>query len=148
MTIAPNPTTDRNRAASAAALPRADLGLEVERRLRASGHLALLDVSSEVQAGIVRLRGCVPTYYLKQEAQAIVSEIEGVRLVQNQMDIGVPSGRPPLGHEEEESRDTNGAIAIVRRPLRSKDRVPPRSRKGVGNDAGTEPQVERDDHHQ
>lgn len=81
-------------------IPRREgLGLEAERRLRRSGDLALQDVSSEAHAGIVRLRGRLPSYDLKQMAQAIVADIEGVRRVVNLIEITVPPGRPPLGHE-------------------------------------------------
>jgi len=81
-------------------IPRREgLGLEAERRLRRSGDLGLRDVSCEAHAGIVRLRGRLPSYYLKQMAQAIVADIDGVRRVVNLIEIAVPPGRPPLGRE-------------------------------------------------
>jgi osmotically-inducible protein OsmY len=72
---------------------------DVESRLRRSGYLALRDVTCEVQAGIARLRGRLPSYYLKQMAQAIVADVEGVRRVVNLIEVVVPSSRPSQGHD-------------------------------------------------
>src|SRR5437868_5097685 len=66
-----------------------------EERLRRSGYLALRDVTCEVDAETFRLRGRLPTYYLKQVAQAIVSEIAGVRHLDNLI-VVVPSRHPPV----------------------------------------------------
>jgi osmotically-inducible protein OsmY len=101
MTVTLSRIPDRELPAARRAYPDADLLLEVERRLRRSGYLALRDVSCELHAGIARLRGRVPTYYLKQMAQALVSEIEGVRLVINQFAVIARAGRSPLGRERE-----------------------------------------------
>ena len=90
---------DRELAAVPVMLPRGSLGLEAERRLWGSGYLALRDVSCEVHAEIARLRGRLPSYYLKQMAQAIVAEIEGVRRVVNLIEIAIPPRRSPLGRE-------------------------------------------------
>jgi len=70
--------------------PPSSLGLEAERRLRGSGYLALRDVVCEAQAGIVRLRGRLASYYLKQVAQALVADIDGVRGVVNLIEITAP----------------------------------------------------------
>ena len=71
--------------------------LEAESRLRRSGYLALRDVSCDVQGGTARLRGHLPTYYLKQMAQATVTQVEGVRRVVNLIEVIVPAGRPSVG---------------------------------------------------
>jgi len=99
VTIVYRQASDREIAAVPVILPRGTLGLEAEHRLWSSGYLALRDVSCEEQAGFVRLRGRLPSYYLKQMAQAIVADIEGVRRVVNLIEIAVPPGRPPLGRE-------------------------------------------------
>lgn len=109
-----SPTTDRELPAAPGVRPRAGLALEVERRLRRSGYLALRDVSCDLHAGIVRLRGRLPTYYLKQVAQAIVSEIAGVHQVINHIEIVAPAGRPPLGREGEEIMVATGSIPFER----------------------------------
>ncbi|AGA26841.1 BON domain-containing protein [Singulisphaera acidiphila] len=99
MTVSLTHTHDREILALPGVSLGAGLSLEVERRLRGSGYLALRGVSYEVCAGIVRLRGCLPTYYLKQVAQAIVSEIDDVDQIINQIEIVAPAGRSPLGRE-------------------------------------------------
>ena len=43
-----------------------------ERCLRSNSHLALKNISCHYQAGVLVLRGCLPTYYLKQLAQETV----------------------------------------------------------------------------
>ena len=53
----------------------------VERRLQRSGYTALSRVCCEFQteSGVLHLRGAVPSYYLKQVAQELVVDLEGVR---------------------------------------------------------------------
>ena len=46
--------------------------LEIRRRLYAAGHHALRQIECEYSNGVVVLRGCVPTYYIKQIAQAVL----------------------------------------------------------------------------
>lgn len=58
-----------------------------EDHLRRSGYLALRDISCEVREGVARMQGRLPTYYLKQVAQAIVAEVEGVDAVINQIEV-------------------------------------------------------------
>jgi hypothetical protein len=99
VTIAFSPAPDSRLLAVPGIPQREGLGLEAERRLRRSGDLAMRDVSCEAHAGIVRLRGRLPSYYLKQMAQAIVAEIEGVRRVVNLIEIAIPPRRSPLGRE-------------------------------------------------
>ena len=51
---------------------------EAECRLRRSGYLALRGVTCDISGGALRLHGRLPTYYLKQVAQTIAAEVEGV----------------------------------------------------------------------
>jgi osmotically-inducible protein OsmY len=70
----------------------------VERRLRSSGYLALRRIHCACEGGVLSLHGCVPSHYLKQVAQAIADEVEGVDRVDNQIrvqSIGV-AGRPSV----------------------------------------------------
>jgi osmotically-inducible protein OsmY len=62
-----------------------------EARLRASGYLALRDVSCIARDGVAHLHGCVPSYYLKQIAQEIAAAVEGVRLVVNKIEVKAPA---------------------------------------------------------
>jgi hypothetical protein len=61
-----------------------------EERLRHSGYLELRNVSCDIHEGVLTLRGRVPSYHLKQLAQAILREIEGVLEMNNQLDVVAP----------------------------------------------------------
>ena len=52
-------------------------------RLKGSAYFALRDIDCVHQDGVLTLRGHLPSYYLKQMAQASVSDIAGVRAVAN-----------------------------------------------------------------
>jgi CheY-like chemotaxis protein len=88
---------------SAALLPPAgsraatvpDAGEAAENRLRRHRYLALRHVSCECHDGVLTLRGCLPTYYLKQLAQAAVVGIEGVERIENEIEIVGRSPAPP-----------------------------------------------------
>ena len=68
-----------------------------EGHLRRSGYLALRDIGCTCREGVVTLRGCLPTYYLKQIAQHVVTEREGVCGIINQIEVLAPSGRAVVG---------------------------------------------------
>lgn len=67
--------------------------MSVEHRLRRSSYKALGRVNCEFQmeTGILHLSGSVPSYYLKQVAQELVLDLEGVLLVNNQIKVTRPS---------------------------------------------------------
>jgi len=67
------------------------IGRTAENRFRASGYLALRDVSCIATNGVAYLHGCLPTYYLKQLAQEIAATVEGVSLVVNKIDVKAPA---------------------------------------------------------
>ncbi len=76
--------------------PDDNIAERAENRLRGNAYLALKNVSCEYRDGVLTLHGCLPTYYLKQIAQAVVGRLDGVRHIVN--DIAVtPIGRnaPP-----------------------------------------------------
>jgi osmotically-inducible protein OsmY len=62
-----------------------------ERRLRGNPYLALKNVSCDSLDGMLILRGCVPSYYLKQIAQQAVASLEGVERIDNQIEVISPS---------------------------------------------------------
>jgi hypothetical protein len=64
-----------------------DLGTRIERALRATGYPPLRNVHILAAEGIAILRGTVPTYYMKQIAQAAVSGVPGVIDVHNELDV-------------------------------------------------------------
>lgn len=76
-----------------------------EDRLRRSGYLAMSNVSCDAHEGVVYLYGRLPSYYLKQIAQAVAAGVEGVRRVVNRIEVCAPA-RPqaPVGHDPGEPR--------------------------------------------
>jgi hypothetical protein len=100
VTASMNPATYREIPLSSGSSRRASVGVEAERRLRRSGYLALRDVSCEALAEGVRLRGRLPSYFLKQVAQAVVAEVEDARRIVNLIEVVSPASRPTMGHEQ------------------------------------------------
>ena len=60
---------------------------DVENRLRKNAYLVLRNISCEFHEGVLILRGCLPTYYLKQIAQSVVSGVAGVERIDNQIEV-------------------------------------------------------------
>ena len=60
----------------------------VERALRATGYGALRDIAVSVHARAIILDGWVPSYHLKQVAQAAVLSVPGVDRVFNDLRVG------------------------------------------------------------
>ncbi|NLY01493.1 MAG: BON domain-containing protein [Rhodopirellula sp.] len=52
-------------------------------------------VTCESRDGVLVLRGRVPSYYLKQLAQATVADIGGIRQIDNRLDVFVGTASPP-----------------------------------------------------
>jgi osmotically-inducible protein OsmY len=75
----------------------ASLAERAENRLRCNSYLALKNVHCEApaEADVVVLRGCLPTYYLKQVAQTVVAAVDGVRRVENRIQVVAPAPRGP-----------------------------------------------------
>lgn len=61
------------------------------RRLSNSGWRCLREVSCDEHEGVLTLRGCVPTWYLKQMAQALVSRIPGLDEIVNHIEVIPPA---------------------------------------------------------
>ena len=59
----------------------------VERAMQATGYGVLRNIQVIVDADIVYLVGCVPTYYLKQIAQATALAIPGIQVIHNRLDV-------------------------------------------------------------
>ncbi|MFI5455973.1 MAG: BON domain-containing protein [Isosphaerales bacterium] len=93
MNLVAVPSADRE--TSAGACPPT-IGRTAEDRFRASGYLALHDVSCVASDGVVSLHGCLPSYHLKQVAQEIATGVEGVRHVINRIEVLTPAGRARL----------------------------------------------------
>jgi hypothetical protein len=67
------PVLDQAHAGRASLNPQVSSKAIAERSLRSSRYPALKSVSCDYQGGVLVLRGCLPTYYLKQMAQEVVA---------------------------------------------------------------------------
>ena len=65
-----------------------------ERGLRSSRYSALKRVSCDYQGGVLVLRGCLPSYYLKQIAQEVVAhQFDKVERLENHIQVVRPASR-------------------------------------------------------
>lgn len=55
--------------------------------LRRQPYLALRKISCDVREGILRLRGSVPEYHLKQLAESTVCQLPGYRAIENLIEV-------------------------------------------------------------
>ena len=58
-----------------------------EDRLRHSDYLELRNVSCDFHDGVLTLRGRVPSYHLKQLAQSLLCELDGILEFNNQLEV-------------------------------------------------------------
>lgn len=63
-------------------------------RLRSSHYAALREVGCTYRDGTLELRGQLPSHYLKQVAQALAMDIEGVTTVTNRIRVAAPPDGP------------------------------------------------------
>jgi len=66
------------------------MGRAAEEILRHSAYLELRNVSCDFHEGVLTLRGKVHSYHLKQMAQTLLCEFEGVLELNNQLDVVAP----------------------------------------------------------
>jgi hypothetical protein len=86
----------RQEGALSPASRRPEAGDLAESRLRRSGYSALQHLSCECGAGVLTLRGRLPSYYLKQVALAVVATVEGVQHIDDQVEVAAPAAAPVL----------------------------------------------------
>jgi hypothetical protein len=68
--------------------PQASIQAVAERALRSGPYPALKKLSCDYQGGVLVLRGCLPTYYLKQIAQEVVAQqVKGMGRMDNQIQV-------------------------------------------------------------
>jgi osmotically-inducible protein OsmY len=67
------------------------LAERIERALRATGYGTLRAIEVSVNARIVHLAGRVPSYYLKQIAQATALAVPGAHQIHNGLDVVPPN---------------------------------------------------------
>jgi hypothetical protein len=65
--------------------------------LRRNPYLALKNITCDCQDGVLVLRGCLPSYYLKQVAQEVVARLEGVEGIENEIQVVTPAVRADQG---------------------------------------------------
>jgi hypothetical protein len=64
----------------------------VEKRLRESMYIALRTVSCHFKDGLLTFRGIVPTFYLKQVIFSLVEGLEGIKGINDEIDVVNPRG--------------------------------------------------------
>jgi hypothetical protein len=72
-----------------------------ERCLRSHPNLALKNLSCDYGDGVLVLRGCLPTYYLKQLAQEAVGHLKGIKRIDNHIEVVAPPFRSCQGQGSE-----------------------------------------------
>ena len=77
----------------ATAARRSMTSVLAESRLQASPYLSLRNIVCDFHEGLLILRGCLPTYYLKQQAQTAVAHVDGVGQVVNLIEVCPPGIR-------------------------------------------------------
>jgi hypothetical protein len=74
--------------------PQASLRAVAERALRSGPYPALKKLSCAYRGGVLVLRGCLPSYYLKQIAQEVVAhQVRGVGRLDNRIQVVRPASR-------------------------------------------------------
>jgi len=66
---------------------RSEMAAIAEGCLRASPYAPLRNINCEYREGRLILKGCLPSYYLKQQAQTFVADVEGVGQVVNLIEV-------------------------------------------------------------
>jgi osmotically-inducible protein OsmY len=69
---------------------------QAENCLRRNSYVALKNISCDYEEGVLTLRGCLPSYYLKQVAQTTVARLAGVERIVNQIEVIAPNPRAPF----------------------------------------------------
>ena len=64
-----------------------------ENCLRHNSYLALKNVQCDFHEGVLTLKGCLPTYYLKQMAQSVVGRVVGVQRIVNEIEVVTSAAR-------------------------------------------------------
>lgn len=65
---------------------------QAERKLRSSSHRFARTVSCDYADGVLKIEGKVPSFYLKQRAQSLIQDIDGVDRVANELVVVSPYG--------------------------------------------------------
>jgi osmotically-inducible protein OsmY len=60
---------------------------EATRKLRSTGYAPVSNLACDVQNGVVTIKGSVPTFHLRQVAHSAIQRIDGVREVQDLVEV-------------------------------------------------------------
>jgi hypothetical protein len=82
-----------------------EIGEVAQAALRRSPYYELHNIVCEFSGGILTLRGRVPTYYLKQLAQATIADLPGVIEVNNRVEVASSVVSPRLDVERRRQRE-------------------------------------------
>jgi osmotically-inducible protein OsmY len=88
--IAP-PSRDADTKTASLKQEKEAIAARVEARMRHSGYYELRGVSCDFHEGILILRGCVPSFHLKQLAQSLVFHLDGVQELSNRLEVVPPN---------------------------------------------------------
>lgn len=66
---------------------------KVQRVLAESSYRYLRRVHCAYEDGVLTLRGCMPTFYMKQTLQVLVAKVEGVKQIVNLVEVANPAAR-------------------------------------------------------
>jgi len=103
MSASRNPALNQDAPPASECLGRIGADLEVKVQFRRSGYPGLQRLTCEFDGRTARIRGHLPTLYLKQMAQEIVCAVVGVRSVVNQTEV-VPRRAPDAAARPEADR--------------------------------------------
>ena len=67
------------------------IALIAREKLQGSSYSGVKRISCQCRQGVLTLRGAVPTYSMKQLAQAVVSMVDGVEQIVNCVEVVDPS---------------------------------------------------------
>jgi osmotically-inducible protein OsmY len=87
-----------------------DVLVEVDRILQASCYSALRGVNYGLSNGRLVLEGSVPSYFMKQIAQQLVSQVADESLIDNQIVVDRPRASSPRRLREFATTDYMGVI--------------------------------------
>ena len=73
--------------------------------LRSSGYAGLRRLRCEVTDAEVVVHGVLPSYHLKQMAQAVLLRLDGVRGVKNLVEVRYADRQPPVARDEGQPPD-------------------------------------------
>ncbi len=85
---------------------------EAQAALLCSPYLPLRQLRCDYHEGVLAIRGRVPTFYLKQLAQTVVSRVRGVEQVANRVEV-IPPGQPLPSRQEPTVEQPGLAVSSV-----------------------------------